>query len=396
MRRRGKVQRGWIVLGCAVLLLCACPAVNPAWASQPAGSPEVRAVETELNGNAVRYPQLVGLADEAVQQAINDAVVEQGKIAQRMVTLSLLKDGGAGLQVTYEAFLGGGVFSTVLSAKGVMENGRTGQEYAAMSFHLATGQPVTLDELFTDPDAAVSRMEDVLLSTYLDELSSYLENSDLTPLPRESFNLDADGITFYYPYRQFALLSGYCGAAQFCYDELAGELRTDTDALPAKLGAITPPRAQDEIRQLIEQTVSQGALPHISARLGDGMADLIGRYRLLRTPDQYPGGRYFQLEAPSFRQVLVLSDALSGGWDNSRVEGLLSYRANLFGLQCGVTSSGAWHAILGEPDSSVAFDEALAYDYGLIPGTADYYSFGERQLLLYAGEDGVLYAVRLT
>ena len=76
-------------------------------------------------------------------------------------------------------------------------------------------------------------------------------------------------------------------------------------------------------------------LPHVRAKLGQSMTELVNKFRLLRTPDQYPGGRYFQMESPAFRQVLVLTDALTTGWDSSQVNGLLSYRANLFGIKTG-------------------------------------------------------------
>lgn len=360
------------------------------------GLPVITEMKTIIGDNAIHYPQLEGLVNEAVQQTINDAIVEKAKIAQRMVTLSTLQAGSAGIIVTYEAYLGGGIFSTVISAKGVMENGRNGQEYATLSVDLASGEPLTMADLFQNPDDAVTYMEETLENTYLDELSSYLENSSLTPLPQNSFSLDASGITFYYPYKQFSLLSGYSGAAQFNYDELADYLITEEGALPAKLGALPEKISDQEIKASIEKTVAEGTLPHMRAKLGDSMKELINQYRLLRTPDQYPGGRYFQLEAPAFRQVLVLSDALTTGWDNSKAEGLLSYRANLAGIRTGETTRDRWVAILGTPESSVDFSEDMAFDYGFPAGTADYYTFGNRQLLLYAGEDGILYAVRLT
>jgi len=380
------------------MLLTSSPALatDKAATESSLGSPVITEMKTAIGDNAIDYPQLNGLTNQDVQQMINDAIVEKAKIAQRMLTLSTLQSGSAGLSVTYEAYLGGGIFSTVISAKGIMENGRTGQEYTSLCFNLVSGEPITIADLFQNPDDAVSYMEETLQNTYLDELSSYLENSSLTPLPRESFSLDADGITFYYPYKQFSLLSGYSGAAQFNYDELTDYLLTDDNALPATLGILPEKLTDQEIKSNIEKVVAEGTLPHIRAKLGDNMAKLIKQYRLLRTPDQYPGGRYFQLEAPAFRQVLVLSDALTTGWDNSNVEGLLSYRADLFGIQSGETTRDRWQEILGAPESSVDFSEDMAYDYGFPAGTADYYTFGDRQLLLYAGEDGILYAVRLT
>lgn len=357
---------------------------------------KVAEVSTAIGDNSVRYPQLESMADAQIQQAINDAVVEKAKIAQRLVTLGTLQSGGTGLKVDYDAYVGGDIFSAVIDAVGIMENGRSGQSYTGMAFDLATGEPLELTALFSDVDGAVAYMEATLEGAYMDELSSYLAYAMVTPLPVENFSMDADGITFYYPADQFSLLSGYCGAVQFNYDELAAYLKTDADSLPAKMGILPQTLTDAEIKTKIEQAAADGTLPHVRATLGEPMPGLIAKYRLLRQPDQYPGGKYYQLEAPMFRQVLVLSDALTSGYENSVVEGILSFRTDLYGLQTGVATRDRWLAVLGQPQSTVAFDEDLAYDYGLPVGTADYYTIGERQLLMYADEADTLYAVRLS
>ena len=357
---------------------------------------QITEVSTAIGDNSVRYPQLAGMADAQVQQTINDAIVEKAKIAQRLVTLGVLQGGGSGLTVDYDAYVGGGIFSAVINAVGVMENGRSGQSYTGLCFDLATGEPVSLSALFTDVDGAVAQMEATLEDTYLDELSSYLAYAELTPLPTDNFSLDADGITFYYPADQFSLLSGYCGAAQFNYDEISDFLRTDEGSLPVAMGILPQTLTDAEMKAKIEQAAKDGTLPHVRATLDEPMTDLIEKYRLLRQPDQYPGGKYYQLEAPMFRQILVLSDALTSGYENSVVEGIMSFRTNLYGIQTGVTPRDRWLAVLGNPQSTVVFDEELAYDYGLSVGTADYYTIGSRQLLLYADESDTLYAIRLS
>lgn len=366
-----------------------------ALAQAAASAPAVRDVAVAMGENAIHYPQLEGLADEKAQQAINDAVVEKAKIAQRMVTLATLQPGGTGLTVSYEAYLKGDVFSAVISAVGVMENGRAGQEYAACAFHLSTGAPVSLAELFADPQAAVAAMEDILARTYLDELGSYAENASLSPLPQDTFYLDQDGITFYYPPKQFSLVTGYAGAANFSYGELTDLLLPDPQGLPVQQGFLPPTLTDAQIKAAVAYAASQGTLPHVRAMLGDSMAELITRYRLLREPDRYPGGRYCQLEAPEFRQVLVMTDALSSGFDTSVVTGLLTFRADLYGLRACVTTQARWREVLGEPGNTVTFDDSMAASYGLPTGTADYYDYQGAQLMMYADETGVLAAVRL-
>ncbi len=397
MRRLRLFYRTMLFALCALFVLSAPSAVRGHAAGlSEANQPAVTEVSTVMGENSIRYPQLSGMADPSIQSAINDAIVEKAKIAQRMITLSTLKGGGIGLTVTYDAYLSAGVFSTVISAYGAMENGRSGQEYTALSYDLTTGNELTMADLFSDPDAAASFMETTLENTIGDDLSAYLVNASLSPLPTDQFYLGADGITFYYPPQQFSWLSGYSGAAQFTYDELTDYLITDPAALPARLGALPQTLGDAQIKADIVKAVTDGQLPHIPVKLGDAIADLVARYRLLRQPDEYPGGKYYQLEAPMFRQVLVLSDALTTGYADSKVQGVMSLRTNLYGIQTGVTSRARWRQILGEPDSSVAFDDDMAYDYGLPAGTADYYTISGRQLLLYADENDLLYAIRLT
>ena len=376
------------------ILLLEVPGVFAA--ESTTATPTVREVAFVISDSSIRYPQLEGLTNADIQETINNLIVEKANITQRMVTLSTLKAGGTGLAVSYDAYLGGGIFSTVISAKGILDQGRNSHAYTALSFDLATGRELTLADLFTKPQEAVAYMEQTLQSTYLEELSNYLENSALTPLPIDSFTLDADGITFYYPYAQFALLSGYCGAAQFTYDELASFLLAGKGSLPERLNVLPQSLDDQTARDKIVQTMEAGELPHISVKLGDRMTDLISRYRLLREPDRYPGGRYCQFEAPAFRQVLVLTDTLTTGYEQSTVEGIMCFRGNLFGICIGETAIARWREILGEPESTVAFDEALAYDYGLPTGTADYYNLGGHQLMLYADSTDTLFAVRLT
>jgi len=165
--------------------------------------------------------------------------------------------------------------------------------------------------------------------------------------------------------------------------------------VPVRLGAILPAYTDTQIRENILSIVAQGTLPYLTVYLDDPLPDLIAAYRLDHTPDQYPGGRYFQLEAPAYRDMLILSDALTDQWDTSVVEGILAFRMNLYGIQTGVTPRERWRQILGDPTASVYYDSSIAADYGLPVGTADYYLIDNRQLMLYADENDILYAVRL-
>ena len=358
-----------------------------------AASPALKEISTVVGPNKVVYPQLEGLANEAVQQAVNDDIILRGDIAKHLITLSLLKEGGWGLATDYQAFLNNDILSVTLSAKGQLPTGREGQGYTALCYDLQTGRPILIDDLLDDVDGAVALMEERLILTLGDELSGYLAHSDLSPLPIQNFAMDEDGLIFYYPSDQFFLVSGYAGAAQFYYEELADYVNWDgmISRLDVKPESLSDAEARERIRQMAES----GRLPHIPVAIGDPMPQVVEKYRLLRVPDQFPAGKYYQMEAPMFRQVLVLSDALGTGYEHSVVEGLQSTRTNLYGIQAGETVRERWREILGEPDQVTLFDEGLAYDYGIPPGESDFYIFEGYQLRLHADGSGILHSIRL-
>lgn len=345
---------------------------------------EITDLRTQIGDHVVAYPQLAGMADVAVQQAINDDIALSSGVTDHLITLVTLGQSSVGLQVDYEAsIVDGRYFSVVISAKGSKVGGqRDGHAYSAMTYDLTSGRRVTLDELFADVEAAVAFMEETALATLSDELNGYMEYSDITPLPRDRFTLDEHGITFWYPADQFRLLSGYSGACQFWYEELDGFWRTEREAVS--------PDAQ-----AIAQSVEAGEIPHVPVRMGQPIPEVTADYRLLREPDAFPGGRYFVLEHPAFRSVLVISDALAGDDEHAVVEGIQLRRGGLHGLMIGQTTADGWRGALGNPDETIVFSENMAYDYNLPAGSYDVYHFGGNELRLHADESGVLCAIQI-
>ena len=366
-----------LLLGCLLLSGCAL-----------AESTEIRITEvsTEIGGHYVRYPQLEGMRDQAVQSRINDEIVLLSDVSNHLVTLITMGKNPWQLQVDHQSqILDGRIFSTVISAKGKIGTQRDGHAYTALTYDLAAGERLTLEDLFADADAAVAYMEEQAQATLSEELNGYLEYSDMTPLPRDSFTLDERGITFWYPAQQFSLLSGYAGAVQFWYEELDEYWRE------SPVEALT----KAEQKKRIEQSVSEGALPNVPAVMGQPLHELTEAFRLLRTPDEFPGGRYFVLEDPAFRSILIISDALESDFSRSAVEGIQLRRGGLHGFRIGQTEQAIWREALGMPLETVAVTESMAYDYRLQPGSYDIYHFGAYELRLHADESGVLCAVQL-
>jgi hypothetical protein len=70
-------------------------------------------------------------------------------------------------------------------------------------------------------------------------------------------------------------------------------------------------------------------------------------------------------------------------------------RGCVWGLCVGETKAEDWHALMGEPDYTVTLDEEGAEYARTVPGTCDYYLFGEYRLQLQADTDGVLASITL-
>ncbi len=384
MRRAG-------LLVCLSVLLCVltCGPFVRAVADEPAAA-RVEAVATTAGDNSVSYPQLVGLADEAVQRKINEDIVLSGDIGAYLLGLGRLGEGGFGLKVWYDAYLNDSLLSVAIYAKGQAANGRYMQQNVALTYRLDTGERLSATDLFADVPAAAAALETILQDTLADELSAYLENSQLVPLPTDQLYVNADGVTFFYPYRQFSLLSGYAGAAQFNWEELRPYLQSGPTAVAALAGY-----GEDVTLDELKATLAQGRVPRVPVALGESMTDVIGRYRLLRDPDYYPGGKFMQMEAPEFRMVTLLADGMTRDYSSAVVQGIRTRRIDQCGIAVGKTLQSEWRAILGEPNATLFYDESTAYDHAVPVGECDFYQMGEYTLQLFADSDGVLYAVQL-
>lgn len=380
-----------MVLALVFALVLAAPVCH---ASQQA--PRIETVETVMGDNAVmRYPQLAGLPDEAAQGRINDDIVFSAQITSFFPVLMRQSANSFGLDISYKATLSPPVFSVMIDISGEMPEGRKGNRKYAMTYDLRTGERVPFSSIVKDEATAIPLMEDMLYSTLYDEMSGYMEYSALSPIPTESYYIDEIGVTLCYPYNQFSLISGSAGQAMFTYREIADLIDTDDESILSFSGLAPKALDDKEALALITEALLSGRLPDIPAVIGESLPMCIEKYRLLRDPDYQPGGRVYQLEAPEFRGVQLISDALTKGYDSSIIEGIQAVRCSLGGLATGKASMDACRALLGAPDSSVPFTEAMAYDYALPLGTADYYTFGDYQLRLYFTNAGTLYQVML-
>ena len=356
-------------------------------------------VGLDLLGSSVHYPQLTGLADEAVQARINAAIMEKGRINDRISRMAALMNAPVKLNVSYSytlnAILEGGVFSCAILADGAVETSRATQVWSAVNVDLRTGEEITFADLFKDVDAATAFIE-----TYLDEqvapdLSAHLAAGSLTPIP-ETFTISPTGLTLYYAIDDFRTLSDKAGTVTILWCELREHLRWgQTDVLMA-INANQHIALGEDGALYIPEAVQAGAFDGIPATLGQPMQELIDRYALLTDPDIYEGGRMIALEDGAFRGVYILTDALTDDFDRSVVQGIRADRLNFWGLCTGDTTIDWWREVLGEPETTLVVAEERAESWRIVPGTSDYYTLGDYRLRLHADESGVLRSVFLT
>lgn len=348
-----------------------------------------------LGDGAVYYPQVEGMADEALQQAINASLLVASGAETLLNRLPLTLHTATPLQADYTCTQAGDVLSVVTLATGPVVNDRSTQAWFAGSIDLADGHLVTWEELFTDGDAAATALCAYLEEQLAPELSAHLSSAQLTPLP-EQFTLDASGLTLYYPIEQLSTLSDKAGKVNLQWCELQAYLRLDEGSLLHRVGVPAMLTLDESSYGSIRAGVEGGSLPGIPVALGSSVQEAVDTYRLLIDPDLYDGGRLIQLEDGAFRSVYLLTDSLTDTWEASVVQGIRTDRINLYGLCTGSTTQDAWRNALGQPDATVTVDAAKAEASRLESGVSDYYNFDGVQLRLHAGEDGTLKTLIIT
>ena len=349
----------------------------------------------ELSGSSVHYPQLTGMADEVLQQQLNDRILAAGDIENRLTRLALLMQSPVSMQVTYRATMAGDVLSCVFSALGAVTDERATHVWSAVNVDLADGSDIAFDRLFTDEEGLRRDLEECLDYGVGPELSAHLRNSELTPVP-EVFGLTETGLTLYYPMEQLSTLSDRAGAVTILWYELREHLRLEDGDVLTRIGArdmlVPAPDSGEKIRAAVEA----GTLPGVPVTLGGSVQEATDTYRMLTDPDLYQDGRMFALEDAAFRQVWLLTDALTEKtWDKSVIKGLRADRFNLWGLYPGLDRQ-AVEAMLGQPDTVLTLDADMADAYRLVPGESLYYNYTGVQLRLHFDAEGLLTSLIIT
>ncbi|MBQ8073604.1 MAG: hypothetical protein IJ231_07570 [Clostridia bacterium] len=347
-----------------------------------------------LGESSVQYPALrEGAAEELLRERINTRILEDGKITDYVTRVSQLISGGS-LRVAWQGSVLGPVFSFAVSAEGAVATPRPTFVWTAGNIDLRDGGEITWEELFAEPEAAREAMEAYLEEAVAPELSAHLLNSQLTPVP-ELFRMTERGLILLYDIDQLSTLSDRAGEVLIPWPVIRAELNPAAEGIPAAMGLLAEPGPEDVAAGLRAMTAA-GAVPGIPLTLGDRVKEKTDRWHLLMDPDVYAAGRLFSLEGASFWQVFLMTDFLSESWENSVVDGIRVDLGCVGGLTIGETTRETWLQALGEPEHTIAFDGEKAEAYRTVPGSRDYYVFGDHRLQLHADEAGVLASVILS
>ena len=374
-----------------------CVATILALAAGPALADGVSLTEMSLalGNSVVRYPAADGIADETLRQAVDEKMktgLDTDTYLNRMMTL--ISEESLRIETAWEGAVLGDVISCVVSAEGALADSRSTHRWTWSNIDLRDGHEITLDELFTDGEAAREALGQYLDFEVAPELSAHLANSELTPLP-DGFRLERTGLTLLYPVDRLSTLRDRAGAVKIGWNEIREYLNNEEDGIPARIGAAEMITLADESAERIREMAESGRLPDIPVKIGDGLKALTDHFHLLTDPDVYEGGRLFALEGASFRDVFLMTDFLSEKWDDSIVQGIRMDRGCAWGLCVGETAREDWRTALGEPDDETELDGEKAEANRMEPGACDYYNFGNYQLRLYCDEDGLLSSIVL-
>ena len=372
-----------------------------AMAQQPQESEAMQATiywaEHTAGENRVMYPVISGLADEAIQNAVNQDMFVTLHASDMLTRLERIRQrpeaeqANRSLYMEGRATVSGQVLSVMVRTQGEQYDGSTGDSVTCLNYDLSTGETLTLDALFTDPAAAKARMEELIEEQVLPELSAYLQNDDVLPLPEDSFFLDEQGIVFYYPQERFSMISGNVGACAFYYYEIAQWL----DRESGRFGTLFETAyEQDEAAALIEKAVSEGVMPPLPFSVGEKVGEYLTAYPLINDPDYTLTSLVYQFEEAVLRGAGVETWVYDEAAEEERaVTAIRTTRIDFYGIQVGISTLESCKAMLGDPYEVLTYDEEMAVDMLTTPGESLVYLFGDYELEIHANEQGVVSCV---
>ena len=272
--------------------------------------------------------------------------------------------------------------SVCLTAEGNLRFGRYDQRTRAALIDAVTGEELGLETVFADPYALQDFLDIYVEENVLDSLNTYLDASEMLPVPLDCVSFDEYGVTFHYSSDSFRYFSGHAGAVQLEWYELEEYLLFD-------------PGVADQLKDAY-----QGILMGIS--LKEPLAVLLEKYGTLADPDIVNGDwLIYEFEASALRGLQVIGDPQAADAGVT----LRASRFDLAGVRPGMSQADA-AAIMGTPFSVQMLERQAALESRVKPGPVMEYHFdpaasenpdadSQYCALLYFDETDSLYLLEL-
>ncbi len=362
--------------------------------AQEAEGPRAEDRSLALGESSVSYPAVTGISDQALQEKINNQILEDLGVTGYLARMSQLISGGS-LKVSWQGQIFGDVFSCASSAEGAVINSRSTFVWTGSSVDLTDGHEIGFSEFFTDEAAAREGIESWIDENVAPEMSAYLISGNVTPLP-DLYYITPRGLVMLYAIDQWRTLSDRAGALLLGWNEMQPWLDLSEGSIASRLGVPEMLEITEKTPAALQLITSEGAVPGLPVQLGGSIKEAVDTHHLLIDPDIYEEGRMFSLEGACFRSVFLLTDYLSEEWDNSLIRGIRIDCGCLAGLRIGQSKKEEWREALGEPENTVSLDEEKAEAYRTVPGERDYYAWGGHRLVLHSDEEGTLRSIILS
>ena len=297
--------------------------------------------------------------------------------------------GRAGAQVVQKGSLyqDGRIASMGLLWRGEQADGMEGCAGFGLTVSLETGMEVYLDEILTDYDGALAAMESIIENDLLGGMSDYMEYADLLPMPQDSWSLNEQGLTVYWPEDRYRYFDGTSGSVTFNWHELADYIGEESPVY-----ALAHPDVPFS-RSGIETLCFGGTVnPYLGFELGDLLGDVDAMYTLA-DPDYTTDALVYPFERVRGLAVEIPKYAETPEEDTP-VSAIRASRISFGGLlTTGKTTDAEAIQLMGEPAMEIVYDEDAAFDAMLQPGKSFYFNVEGRALQLHFDENGVLACV---
>lgn len=277
----------------------------------------------------------------------------------------------------------GKVASMALMWRGEQADGTDGCRATGLNVNLETGEEILLEQLFENWDGALAAMETIITDDVLEEMSDYMEYSELLPMPTDNYSFDEHGLTVYWPEERYRYFDETCGSVTFYWYELEAYIGEESPVYAVS-------RSDDADVQKLRDALNRGTLSEWldDCRVGDKLGNAMDAYQLA-DPDYttdalvYPFERVrgYALEIPKYAET---------DEEDTPISAVRASRISYGGLTTGRTVKEDLFAIFGEPDSTKAYDEDAAFDALLEPGESLFYTQEGNVLQAHFDEDGVL------